>query len=542
MNPLPIVERELRVAARKPVTYWMRFWFALVAITIWMLVIHFARNIVSAELGQHLLNALGILALTFALLSGILLTADSIAEERREGTLGLLFLTNLKSYDVVFGKLAANSLNSVFGLLAIFPVMGLAMLLGGVTPAEFTRLMLVFMLTLFFSMSLGIFVSASARDSKQAIFKSFGWLIFFTGVCPMLWWLTGSFFGSANRFATKHRLLDFLLYPSPAYAYKAAFGSDYNAGTGAVDFWRSLGTIAALGSLAIIIATVQLPKVWKESAEMGTAGGRTGMFGRIFKKHQPIPFLGSKWTLDPLFWLCARENSWPIVSSKTILLFVPALAALLHAFVKMNDEAFVMLVIVAYATHFIVKLLMAVEASRRMYEDRRSGAWELLLVTPVTPESVLSGQSKALRSQFAGAIWLLVVLNLLLTCFIIMVGKSMQMNREDCFFFCNIFLGGIAALLLDFHAINWVGMWRGLNAKKHHHAIIYTLLKIMAACPLYFFILMFLGPSPGARWKVALYINAFFIIGAINSGVGAALARNKLKKSFKCIVSQPSQS
>ena len=73
------------------------------------------------------------LAFLGCLFSGVFLTADSLSGEKREGTLGLLFLTDLKGYDVVFGKLIATSLNGFYALLAIFPVLALPLVMGGVT-------------------------------------------------------------------------------------------------------------------------------------------------------------------------------------------------------------------------------------------------------------------------------------------------------------------------------------------------------------------------------------------------------------------------
>jgi len=55
------------------------------------------------------------------------------------GTLGLLFLTDLKGHDIVFGKLAASSVNALYSLLAIVPVLGLTLLFGGVSGTQFWR-------------------------------------------------------------------------------------------------------------------------------------------------------------------------------------------------------------------------------------------------------------------------------------------------------------------------------------------------------------------------------------------------------------------
>ena len=92
-------------------------------------------------------------------------TADCLSSEKREGTLGFLFLTDLKAYDVVAGKLASSSLSAAYGLLAVMPVLTIPMLLGGVTIWDVARLGLVLANTLFFAMSLAHF---SMRTVKVA--------------------------------------------------------------------------------------------------------------------------------------------------------------------------------------------------------------------------------------------------------------------------------------------------------------------------------------------------------------------------------------
>ena len=155
MTFLPIVDRELRVLARRTSTAWIRFYAALGILLVWLLLVGGARNTAPAALAQRLFIAFGVLALGFCLLAGIFLTADCLSEEKREGTLGLLFLTDLRGYDVVLGKLIATSVHAVYGLLAIFPVLALPLLMGGVTVGEFWRVVLVFV-TLLLSLGLGM--------------------------------------------------------------------------------------------------------------------------------------------------------------------------------------------------------------------------------------------------------------------------------------------------------------------------------------------------------------------------------------------------
>ena len=95
---------------------------------------------------------------------------DCVSSEKREGTLGLLFLTDLKGYDVICGKLAANSLNALYGLVAILPVLSLPVMLGGVTFTQFVRTALTLLSIMVFSLSVGIFVSTHSRNERKAMF------------------------------------------------------------------------------------------------------------------------------------------------------------------------------------------------------------------------------------------------------------------------------------------------------------------------------------------------------------------------------------
>jgi len=85
-----------------------------------------------ARIGQDLYWAFSSVAFAFSLLAGPVVTADCLREEKREGTLGLLFLTDLKGYDVALGKWVAASLSPFYTLLAAIPILALSFFLGGV--------------------------------------------------------------------------------------------------------------------------------------------------------------------------------------------------------------------------------------------------------------------------------------------------------------------------------------------------------------------------------------------------------------------------
>src|SRR5947199_9864201 len=105
MRFLPVVERELRMAARRRSTYGLRLLVALAALSLalWICTLPVSGQ-APTELGKSPFGLLTIMAFPYCLLIGTSLTTDTISSERTEGTLGWLFLTAFSSSDAVLGK------------------------------------------------------------------------------------------------------------------------------------------------------------------------------------------------------------------------------------------------------------------------------------------------------------------------------------------------------------------------------------------------------------------------------------------------------
>src|SRR5258708_527413 len=173
MTFLPIVDRELRVAARRKSTHRIRLWTTFGGALVNMIFLLFMRVFGSAfgfgNAGGILFGMLAWYTFGMCLLAGIFLAADVLSEEKREGTLGLLFLTDLRGYDVVLGKFMGIGLATAYALVASFLVMAFPLLMGGVTAGEFWRVALALLNALFFSLAVGLWVSSWCRESTKAM-------------------------------------------------------------------------------------------------------------------------------------------------------------------------------------------------------------------------------------------------------------------------------------------------------------------------------------------------------------------------------------
>src|ERR1051326_1930306 len=247
---LPIVTRVLRVASRRAITYWQRAGAGLGVILLgtWLYLV--MENQSPRQLSTYLFGALTLGALFYALLSGLRATADCLSIEKREGTLGLLFLTDLKGYDVILGKLVATSLNAFYAIIAVVPVLAVPLLMGGLTAGEFERMALVTINALFFSLCLGMLSSALCSSAQKAMLLTALLLLIFTALLPACG-------GLASAFGKTRRLYALLFLPSPGFAYYLAWDPVYRV-QGSL-FWFCLLTTHGIAWLSLALASFVVP-------------------------------------------------------------------------------------------------------------------------------------------------------------------------------------------------------------------------------------------------------------------------------------------
>jgi ABC-type transport system involved in multi-copper enzyme maturation permease subunit len=311
MTFLPIVDRELRAAARRRATFRFRWLAVLVGLIITFTSLLFlAAGAGPKNVGGPLFSVLTVCAFFLCPLLGVALTADSLSEEKREGTLGLLFLTDLKGYDVVLGKFAASSLNAFYGLLALLPIMALPLLLGGVTGGQFFRVSLTLINALFFSLAVGIFVSSFTRESRASLGGTLWLLLLLTVVFPVAGRL-----GEALRVSPGWISLTAI---SPFYPF--AWAGDVLYRSHAAKFWETLAASHLTGWFFLGLASFILPRAWRETGD------------RIPRRHRVHPLelaaranaqvhrrrKAEALTVNPVLWVIGGEPAlrsavWVIV-------------------------------------------------------------------------------------------------------------------------------------------------------------------------------------------------------------------------------------
>jgi ABC-type transport system involved in multi-copper enzyme maturation permease subunit len=167
MNVWPVIVRELRQQARQKFTFTLRGLGAgLMTIAAVLFALQYSFG---PYLGGWLFAGLHI-TLFYAIWVLVPLSAsDCISRERREGTLGLLFLTPLRAREIVLAKALAHGLRAMTLLLAVLPVLTIPFILGGVSWQQAAMSALVNFSAVCWALAAALVASAGTRSSLRAL-------------------------------------------------------------------------------------------------------------------------------------------------------------------------------------------------------------------------------------------------------------------------------------------------------------------------------------------------------------------------------------
>ena len=355
-----------------------------------------------------------------ALLLGPALTADCLSRERREGTLGLLFLTDLGGWDIVLGKLAAAAWNVGYGLLGVVPVLALPVLLGGVTPGQVGMLAVALLNGLFIGLAVGMVASSFCLDARQATglamigvvgLTIFPWAIFL--------WLLSRDQPMAVPLASP------VLLASPSVPFLQVAMPSLTAtvpGNPVFPFLLSgrVFGIAVVGQhfvgwLLLWLVARRVRNIWQDKVDASASPGGRAWLARL-RFGNPIRrsalrrrLLG----LNPFLWLSQREI-WKAFYPWLLLLGIAGgfLVGLWRSSSNFGQTAADFAPIFIVVAQGLLGLCLVSEAAYRLCEERQSGALELVLTTPLDERAILAGQSAGLRRLFLGPLVLLLLVDL----------------------------------------------------------------------------------------------------------------------------------
>jgi ABC-type transport system involved in multi-copper enzyme maturation permease subunit len=513
VNPFPIVGRELLVASRRRETQLIRFVTALTAILVLAFIFIVMRdNARPDQISLIILIVIAGFAFFFCNLAGVRLTADTLSEEKRNGTLGLLFLTNLRGLDVVLGKMSASSLQAVFGLMAVAPVMMVPLLMGGVDPAEVGRIVGVLFAALFMSLSVGMACSAHFKSSKAAIGVTFLVILILNFGLPII-----SIVLNAYNYINSSES-EFLACFSSGAMFWFAFSDNFPGNSHF--FYQSLTTALSVGLVSLGFSVWWTPRAWQD---------REAKPGAIAKL-RPADAMSRRTKLlndNPAYWLGARWRWRPLLVWAALFAgFMLWLWGYMEEGRWWLDEEVHLTTL--WCTFACFKCWIVSAVCDRFREDRQQSSLELLLATPLNFSDFSLGQARRLLWQFGLPLGL------------VLATVPFMMFDSDGDTWPYYFVG-LAILMADIWAMHFVGMQLSLTSRKPSFSASGVALRILFLPWIIFlggiFLTVVIGELLNPRapdwFNEEFSLGLWFFICLANNLFWGLRAMNDLKANFR---------
>jgi ABC-type transport system involved in multi-copper enzyme maturation permease subunit len=414
MNSLPVIVRELRVEARHSMNYWLRVLGAGVMLGVTVMVgVHLEGRI--AGKGSVMFGVLQPTLFSLIWLLVPIMTCDSISRERREGTLGLLFLTPLRPVDVGIAKALSGILRAFTLILAILPVIAVPLLLGGVSAQDLLRAALMNLMALIGAIAAGLLASSRCREFSRAallsLLLSFGALLFL-GNLQIAWFLHQMFVGTLGPIPNEPMpgwvLLGFLtIGPWVVCSNVAEIWQQAPIATSPRILWVCV--VQVLFALLLLAGTLALlnRNLRKLSVETGLTKRQlwwwqTFCTPRLFKRTFTRVNRGLL-NRNPIGWLQRRTWTARIATWGWLGALVTVEAFLVTGHMGWNGLMEVQPVIAVF-----LGVGITFSAADSFRKERETGALELLLVTPLTVRQVIWGRLFGLWGQYLPVFVLLI--------------------------------------------------------------------------------------------------------------------------------------
>lgn len=496
MNALPIVTRELAVRARQPAAHRIRLLLTLLGL-LGMLALTWFFPVAERVQGRQLYVLVSVLAMLWSFGAGVMLTADAVNEERTRGTLGLLFLTHLRPWDILLGKLAASSLNGIYALVSLLPLFAVPMLMGGVPVQWVVGHGLLALATLSLSLCVGMYASARWSEPGTALARGLG-ILLVLALIPVP-------FAIGSRPGT---LLFHLSLVSPFVSYgmvmvprRIVLGGDVMVTAFPLIAVVAVGYFIAAARRLKRGTILEAPPPEPERGPFGVSVSRA--FGRA----SPPP--AGLMEADPIMWLLWRRNRFPRADltflTVVLLLGVPmALAAFAGRLWWGPVFAIALVLHLALTSH------MQSQSCKRIGSEEDRAALELLITTPRAAVGTLEAHHRAFKQLFQTQFWWLAGIYGLLT------AASLSWIKPGDLGLVLLALVPLVVLFAGRFAISWVGLHESLRHARYHKALWQTQLWVALPTWGYPLVIGLLGLGRmlrGERWWMAY--AGWLVFGAL---------------------------
>jgi ABC-type transport system involved in multi-copper enzyme maturation permease subunit len=356
-----------------------------------------------ADVGVNFFYAIIGTQLTLILLAAPAATAGSICLDKARGTLSHVLVTDLSDAEIVLGKLVARLLPALGLVAATLPMMLLCTLLGGIDPGALFGAFLITLGLAVLGASVALAFSVWARKTHEVLMGTYAvwglWLMvgpissqLIGGLPGALRWLDRTLhLPVVERLDQWVAALASLEYFDP---YRLAFRPYISPATARLE--DDVNFLIVMLALSAVLAAVSVwklrPAYVKSLGQSLQKPKRVSTLERINRHwnvfdHLPGPSLDG----NPVFWREWHRHRPSRISRGVWLVYLVLAASFsVLAFRSSGPRGYAAWVNGMQAA--IGLMLLSVSASTSLAEERVRGSLDVLLATPLSTFTILSGK------------------------------------------------------------------------------------------------------------------------------------------------------
>lgn len=403
MLSFPLIARELRIQSRKRGTYDLRTICGLGAFAaLWFF---------ASQFPEHAANGTYLFTLIHACLALMLFViapigaADAISREKRDGTLSLLLLTKLTPVQIVLGKIAAHLIRLFYFWVMMLPFIMLPVLMGGVGLNDFFFSMIILFAIAAAGISAGLIASAfclsfTAAISWAIILATLFTVIAGSSIVNLLFVLLPG--GQLAQLPAEVRIFVIgpltMLLPMQVQDIAGRFiGSRWTVQM--IELGLAFFSILFLRfSLGICARQVGRRSEFAGETKRQSAFRRTFLTPLLWRNSFRRS-MSRRLDRNPLLWLEYR-TAWARAGRWAMFLLVAGFQTQLLINLP-NRQAFISL---QFILLWILLIFLTFKSSGSFHSEKETGAFELLLVTPLTESKLFSARLLAVANYYGVAV------------------------------------------------------------------------------------------------------------------------------------------
>jgi ABC-type transport system involved in multi-copper enzyme maturation permease subunit len=397
--------------------------------------------------GTTLFSKMNLFIFTAIWLFVPLASADALSRERREGTLPLLYLTELRSLGIVVGKCFVHMLRAASLFLTMAPWLMLPLVFGGVELRDLAMALLLDFTALLLAQAAGLLASTLPRDWLKSVI-----LAEVFALCLLLMMLnvhatvltravnagvpagfnpkSPTFWGSSFAMAFGHffsggafpggilartgRLIEYTAngsfwhtYPGEWYYGRPTAETDWQqfwttlTAPGINTWFRGVAGMVLGAGLVLIAATLlgarRIEKSWRDSpTDPALSELRREYSTPVFHVDYLNRRLSRALTANPIGWLQQYSTSARMVKWGWCL----AIIVVEIIFTGNSNDLYD----AQTGLGLLLLLGLTFSATGSFRQELETGAFELLLVTPLRERQIIIGRLRGLWQQFLPAL------------------------------------------------------------------------------------------------------------------------------------------